>query len=39
MKFVTEIAPIKEIENNTQEWFDREIADMIHACKKIFFKV
>ena len=40
MKFVNEIAPSKEIriKNNTQEWFDREIAELIHAHKKLFLK-
>ena len=40
MKAVNEIAPSKEIriENNTQEWFDREIYELIHACKKLFLK-
>ena len=36
MKVVHEIAPSKEIriKNNRQEWFDREIAELIHALKK-----
>ena len=40
MKVVYEIAPSKEIriKNNTQEWFDREIAELTHACKKLFLK-
>ena len=40
MKVVNEIAPSKEIriKNNTQEWFDGEIAELIHACKKLFLK-
>ena len=40
MKVVNEIAPSKEIriKNNTQEWFDREIAELIHACKKLILK-
>ena len=40
MKVVNEIAPIKEIwiKNNTQEWFDREISELIHARKKLFLK-
>ena len=41
MKFVNKIAPSKEIriKNNTQEWFDREIAELIHAReKKLFLK-
>ena len=40
MKVVNEIAPSKEIriKNNTQEWFNREIAELIHARKKLFLK-
>ena len=40
MKVVNEIAPGKEIriKNNTQEWFDREIVELIHACEKLFLK-
>ena len=40
MKVVNEIAPDKEIriKNNTQEWFDREIVELIHACEKLFLK-
>ena len=40
MKVVNEIAPSKEIriKNNTQEWFDREIAELIHAHEKFFLK-
>ena len=40
MKVVNESAPSKEIriKNNMQEWFDREIAELIHACKKLFLK-
>ena len=26
------------IKNNTQEWFDREIAELIHAREKLFLK-
>ena len=38
MKIVNEIAPSKEIriKNNTQEWFDREINELIHAREKLF---
>ena len=38
IKVVNEIAPSKEIriKNNTQEWFAREIAELIHACDKLF---
>ena len=40
MKVVNKIAPSKEIriKNNTQEWFDREIAELIHAREKLFLK-
>ena len=40
MKFVNKIAPSKEIriKNNTQEWFDREIAELIHAQVKLLLK-
>ena len=40
MKVVNEIAPSKEtkIKNNTQEWFDREIAELIHAREKLLLK-
>ena len=40
MKVVNENAPSKEIriKNNTQEWFDRDIAELIHARKKLFLK-
>ena len=36
MKVVNKIAPSKEIriKSNTQEWFDREIAELIHALEK-----
>ena len=38
MKVVNEIAPGKEIRinNNIQEWFNREIAELIYARKKLF---
>ena len=38
MKVVNKIAPSKEIriENNMQEWFDREIAELAHAPKNCF---
>ena len=41
MKVVNEIAPSKEIriKNNSQEWFDREIAELIHAREKLFLKL
>ena len=37
---VNEIARSKEIRitNDMQEWFDREISELIHACEKIFLK-
>ena len=40
MKVVNEIVLSKEIriKNNTQEWFDRGIAELIHARKKLFLK-
>ena len=40
MKVVNEIAPNKEIriKNDTQEWFDREIAELIHVREKLFLK-
>ena len=40
MKIVNEIAPSKEIKIkiNTQEWFDQEIAELIHAREKLFLK-
>ena len=40
IKVVNEIAPSKKIKikNNTQEWFDREIAELIHAHEKLFLK-
>ena len=40
MKVVNQIAPSKEIriKNSTQEWFDREIAELIHA-EDFFFNV
>ena len=40
MKVVNEIAPSREIriKNNTEEWFDREIAELIHTHEKLFLK-
>ena len=40
MKVVNKIASSKEIriENNTQEWFDREIAELIHASENMLLK-
>ena len=41
IKVLNEIAPSKEIriKNNTQEWFDREIAELIHAREKFLLQV
>ena len=35
MNVINEIAPTKEIKikNNTQEWFDKEIAELMYARK------
>ena len=40
MKVVNKIDPSKEIriKNNTEKWFDREIAELIHTHEKIFLK-
>ena len=40
MKVIKETAPSKEIriKNNKQDWFDREIADLIHVLGKLFLK-
>ena len=40
MKVVNEFAPsnVIRIKSNTQGWFDREIADLIHAREKLFLK-
>ena len=40
MKVISEIAPSKEIriKNNNQDWFDRELADLIHVWGKLFLK-
>ena len=40
MKVINEIAPSKEIriKNNNQDWFDREVADLIHVREKLFLK-
>ena len=40
MKVVNEIAPSKNIriKNNTKEWFDREISELIHTHEKLFLK-
>ena len=40
MKIINEIAPSKEIriKNNNQDWFDREVADLIHVREKLFLK-
>ena len=41
MKVVNEIAPSKEIrmKDNMQEWFHREIAELIHSREKLFLKI
>ena len=38
MKAISKIAPNKEIriKNNNQDWFDKEVADLIHVRKKSF---
>ena len=40
MKIINEIAPSKEIriKNKNQDWFDREVADLIHVREKLFLK-
>ena len=40
MKVINEIAPSIEIriKNNNQDWFDREVADLIHVREKLFLK-
>ena len=40
MKVINEIAPSKEkrIKNNNQDWFDREVADLIHVRKKLLLE-
>ena len=40
MKVINEIDLRKEIriKNNYQYWFDREVADLIHAREKLFLK-
>ena len=37
---INEIAPSKEIriKNNNQDWFDREVADLIPVGEKLFLK-
>ena len=39
MKVADEITPSKGIgtKHNTQEWFDKEISELIHAREKKFF--
>ena len=38
IKVINEIAPSKErrIKNNNQDWFDRQVADLIHVREKLF---
>ena len=40
MKIIDEIAPSKEIrtKNSNQDWFDREVADLVHVPEKLFLK-
>ena len=40
MKVINEIAPNKEIriKNKNQDWFDKEVADLIHVQEKLFLK-
>ena len=40
MKVINKIAPRKKIRivNNNQDWFDREVADLIHVQEKLFLK-
>ena len=40
MKVSNKIAPSKEIriKNNNQDWFDREVSDLIHVREKLFLK-
>ena len=40
MKVINEIVPCKEIriKNGNQDWFDREVADLIHDREKLFLK-
>ena len=40
MKVINDIAPNKEkrIKNNNQDWFAREVVDLIHVQEKLFLK-
>ena len=40
MSLIDKVTPIKErrIKQNSQEWFDREIADEIENCDKLLKK-
>ena len=40
MKVINEIVRTKEIKmkNNTQDWFDREVGDLIQAREKLFLR-
>ena len=40
MKVINEISPRKEIriKNNNQDWFNREVADLIYVWEKLFLK-
>ena len=41
ISFINEIAPSKEVrtKNNNQDWFDREVADLIDVPEKLFLKI
>ena len=41
LKVIKEIAPSKEIrnKNNNQDWFEREVSDLIHVWEKLFLKL
>ena len=40
MKVINEISPSKEIriKSNNQDWFDREVANLVHVREKLFLK-
>ena len=40
MKVINEITPSKEIriKNNNQDWFDREVANLIHVREKLLLE-
>lgn len=41
MNFINEIRQAKEIriKNNTEDWFDRGVAELIHTPEKLFLKI